>query len=347
MLPELAPDRAAPPSPPPGREPQASPAPPPMVEIRDLSVSFGRGRMMAVRGVGLELSGGEVVGLVGESGSGKSLTALSLMGLLPHGARQETGTITFKGESLADMPPKKRREMCGRNMGMVFQEPLTALNPVLTIGEQVSEIFRIRLGKSRAEAGGMALGLLSQVGLPNPRQAMRSYPHRFSGGMRQRVVIAMALALDPELVVADEPTTALDPTIAAQIIRLLSDMAADRGSAVLFITHNLRLLPGLASRVLVMYAGLIVEQIPGGDLADPGHPYTRGLLRALPPAPSERRPERLVPIPGQPPSPGDLEAGCPFAPRCPVVLPPCRRSLPALLETAPGRLARCHRCQGA
>jgi oligopeptide/dipeptide ABC transporter ATP-binding protein len=292
--------------------------------------------------VDFHLGRGEVVGLVGESGSGKSLTALSLMGLLPHGAGIETGEILFKGESLVSMPPGPRRALCGKHMGMVFQEPLTALNPVLTIGDQVSEIFRLRLGKTRAEAKIMALDLLRRVGLPNPEGAMGSHPHRFSGGMRQRVVIAMALALNPELVIADEPTTALDPTIASQIIRLLRDMSAERGCAVLFITHNLRILAHLARRVLVMYAGLIVEQMPGGGMSDPLHPYTRGLMSALPPAPSEKRPSRLVPIPGQPPSPLDRAAGCPFEPRCRERTKICGTLLPPMRPVGEGHAARCH-----
>jgi oligopeptide/dipeptide ABC transporter ATP-binding protein len=227
-------------------------------------------------------------------------------------------------------------------MGMVFQEPLTALNPVFTIGEQVAEIFRLRQGLSKALAQKAAINLLAQVGLPNPTQAAQSYPHRFSGGMRQRVVIAMALALDPELVIADEPTTALDPTIAAQIIWLLRDMAQSRHAGVLFITHNLRILAGLAQRVLVMYAGLLVEQILG-DFSDPLHPYTRGLLKALPPNPAEDQGLRLTPIPGQPPSPAERFPGCPFQPRCPETQPICQETLPPMIEVSPGRLARCHK----
>ncbi|MDR3134473.1 MAG: ABC transporter ATP-binding protein [Deltaproteobacteria bacterium] len=315
---------------------------PALAEIKNLSVSFGRGAFLAVKGVDFKLLTGEVIGLVGESGSGKSLTALSLMGLLPYGARLESGSIAFQGRELTGLPKKERRELCGRHMGMVFQEPLTALNPVLTIGEQVSEIFRLRQGLTKAQANQAAISLLAQVGLPNPSQAAISYPHRFSGGMRQRVVIAMALALDPELVIADEPTTALDPTIAAQIIWLLRDMAKSRNAGILFITHNLRILSGLANRVLVMYSGIVVEQATG-DFSDPLHPYTMGLLRALPPNPSESQPVRLTPIPGQPPSPSERFAGCPFEPRCPDKLGICQRELPAELEIGQGRKVRCHK----
>ncbi|MDR0355947.1 MAG: ABC transporter ATP-binding protein [Deltaproteobacteria bacterium] len=307
-----------------------------------MTVSFANGKFLPVKNLDLTLYPGEVVGLVGESGSGKSLTALSIMGLLPHGARMESGTISFQGRPLHLASPNDRRALCGRHMGMVFQEPLTALNPVLTIGEQVAEIFRLRQNKSPARAWKLALDLLTQVGLPNPAKSMESHPHRFSGGMRQRVDIAIALAQNPELVIADEPTTALDPTIAAQIIRLLKDMTASRGAAVLFITHNLRLLHDLADRVLVMYAGLLVEET-GGDLSSPLHPYTAGLLQALPPRPSEKRPERLIPIPGQPPAPGERRPGCPFEPRCAQKLPVCQETTPPMIEATPGRKVRCHR----
>ncbi|MDR1656008.1 MAG: ABC transporter ATP-binding protein [Deltaproteobacteria bacterium] len=314
---------------------------PPILKIENLTVSFGHGRFPAIRGVDFELGAGEILGLVGESGSGKSLTAFSIMGLLPFGATLDSGSVIFQGTDLTTLPPKDRRAVCGRNMGMVFQEPLTALNPVFTIGEQITEIFRHRLGSQAKEAKKMAVELLSQVGLPNPARAAQSYPHRFSGGMRQRVVIAMALALNPELVIADEPTTALDPTIAAQIIRLLKAMSANRDTAVLFITHNLRLLTDLAGRVLVMYAGLIVEQT-SGNFSGPLHPYTKGLMKALPPAPSSGVTGRLVPISGQPPAPDEHYPGCPFEPRCPERQKICAEYCPPLLAKPNGRLVRCH-----
>jgi oligopeptide/dipeptide ABC transporter ATP-binding protein len=312
----------------------------PLLDIRDLTVSFGDGRFQAVKGVDFQLFSGEVVGLVGESGSGKSLTAFSLMGLLPHGARLDRGAMIFQGQDLVALDRRTRRELCGRRMGMVFQEPLTALNPVLTIGEQTAEIFRLRDGRSAKEARRLAVELLGQVGLPNPERAAESYPHRFSGGMRQRVVIAMALALKPALVIADEPTTALDPTIAAQIVRLLKNMAAERRATVLFITHNLKLLAGLARRVMVMYAGRLVEQT-GADFADPLHPYAQGLLKAIPPDPADRSVTRLAPIPGQPSSLADDRPGCPFEPRCPERRDRCARELPPMFELPDGRLVRC------
>ncbi len=315
----------------------------PLLEIENLAVSFNRGVTPAVRGLSLSLSAGEIVGLVGESGSGKSLSALSVMGLQPKAAQVDSGAIRFKGEDLATLSPTQRRRLCGTHLGLVFQEPLTALNPVLTIGEQVAEIFRLRAGQNHRQAWESAITMLGKVGLPNPGQAAESYAHRFSGGMRQRVVLAQALALAPEILVADEPTTALDPTIAAQILDLLTRLAAENNSAVLFITHNLRLLKGLARRVLVMYTGLILEEAPVPDIFDrPAHPYTQGLLKALPPALSEPAPERLTAIPGAPPAPGRWPSGCPFEPRCDRAFAPCGRAVPPLLDLGRGRRARCY-----
>lgn len=314
----------------------------PVLEIENLAVSFENGAKPAIRGLSFGLSAGEIVGLVGESGSGKSLSALSLMGLLPKTARLDSGSIFFKGQNLAGLPHDARRRLCGAHLGMVFQEPLTALNPVLTIGEQVSEIYRRHRGFTRRQARAEAVEMLTRVGLPNSVEAADSYPHRFSGGMRQRVVIAMALALSPEILVADEPTTALDPTIAAQILDLLIRLAAENSSAVLFITHNLRLLSGLARRVMVMYTGLVLEAAPVPDIFDqPAHPYTRGLLKALPPSLNEAAPKRLTAISGLPPTPGHWPAGCPFAPRCPNVFAPCRDHLPPLYELNQDRRVRC------
>ncbi|MDR1608964.1 MAG: ABC transporter ATP-binding protein [Deltaproteobacteria bacterium] len=312
----------------------------PILEVKNLAVSFGGGAWPAVRGLDLDLAQGEVVGLVGESGSGKSITAYSLMGLLPYGARQDAGSILFMGQDLAQLEPKERRKLCGARMGLIFQEPLTALNPVYSIGEQVAEIFRIRAHKSRAVAKALAIELLGQVGLPNPAAAYASFPHRFSGGMRQRVVIAMALALGPELIIADEPTTALDPTIAAQIIRLIKNLASARGSAVLFITHNLRLLIGLATRILVMYHGLVVEELT--DFTDLRHPYSQGLWRALPPEPGARQDRHLIPIPGQAPALAEKIPGCAFAPRCAEAQDICLTVSPSLKTLAPNRRVRCH-----
>ncbi|MDR2351988.1 MAG: ABC transporter ATP-binding protein [Deltaproteobacteria bacterium] len=319
-----------------------APQPTSLLEIKNLSLAFGAGQNLPIKGLDLSLSPGEVAGLVGESGSGKSLTALCLMGLLPHGAQFRSGEIFFKGQDLLLLDPKERQALRGSSLGMIFQEPLSALNPVLTIGEQVAEIFRYRQKKSRAEARELSLNLLSLVGLPNPKATYSSYPHRFSGGMRQRVVIAMALALNPDLVIADEPTTALDPTIASQIIRLLKNLTSERKTGVLFITHNLRVLENFAYRVFVMYAGLILEETHQ-VLDDPLHPYTRGLINALPPNPSEKSTKTLVPIPGAAPSPKDFLPGCPFAPRCSEKYDPCTVSLPPLFTLKDGRKTRCFR----
>lgn len=314
----------------------------PLLVVNNLTVTFQPGGRSAVRGLSLSLEAGEIVGLVGESGSGKSLTALSIMGLNPPSAELKADSIIFQGQDINRLSASARRRLCGTHLGLVFQEPLTALNPVLTIGEQVAELYRRRLGHSRRQALREAVAMLAKVGLPNPEEAAASYPHRFSGGMRQRVVIAMALALSPELLVADEPTTALDPTIAAQILALLTALAAENNSAILFITHNLRLLSGLAGRIMVMYAGLILEQAPTEDIfRQPAHPYTQGLLRALPPALSEPVPERLTAIEGSPPAAGLWPAGCPFAPRCPLAEARCAESLPELRALGPGRWARC------
>jgi oligopeptide/dipeptide ABC transporter ATP-binding protein len=290
----------------------------------------------------LKLSAGEIVGLVGESGSGKSVSALYIMGLTPPSATVRSGRLFFKGEDLGRLNPVQRRRLCGAKLGLVFQEPLTALNPVLTIGEQVAEIFRLRAGQDRRRARSSALTLLARVGLPNPDEAAERYPHHFSGGMRKRVVIALALALAPEVLVADEPTTALDPTIAAQILNLLTRLATEAGSAVLLITHNLRLLKNQASRIMVTYTGLVVEEAGSADLFKrPAHPYTAGLLEALPPALDEPSQPRLRAIPGTPPAPGIWPSGCPFEPRCPVAAPLCRTALPPLNDLGDGRRVRC------
>jgi oligopeptide/dipeptide ABC transporter ATP-binding protein len=310
-----------------------------LLNISNLSISFEGGAKPAVRGVSFGLAPGEIVGLVGESGSGKSLTALSVMGLLPPAASMDSGRLLFKGRDLAELSPAERRRLCGEHLGMVFQEPLTALNPVLSIGEQVAEIYRLRGHQNPWE---LAVKMLGRVGLPNPREAAQSYPHRFSGGMRQRVVLAMALALSPEIIIADEPTTALDPTIAAQILGLMKTLAAENNSAILFITHNLRLLKGLAKRVMVMYCGLIAEEAPAADIfARPAHPYTHGLLKALPPALDEAAPARLSAIGGAPPVPGQWPLGCPFAPRCDKVFAPCFEKVPPFIELGDGRRVRC------
>ncbi|MGL4208181.1 MAG: ABC transporter ATP-binding protein [Candidatus Adiutrix sp.] len=293
-----------------------------------------------MRDLSLTLRAGEVLGLVGESGSGKSITALSIMGLLPPTAAVDSGQIFFQNTDLNTMPPKERRQLCGLSISMVFQEPMTALNPVLTIGEQLAEIFIFRKNQSRPKAWQEAVNLLGRVGLPNPLYAAQSYPHRFSGGMRQRVVMAMAIALRPQLIIADEPTTALDPTIAAQIINLLTDLSCENNSAVIFITHNLRLLKPIAKGILVMYGGLILEQSPNIFEAA-AHPYTAGLIKSMPPALDQLAPPRLSPIDGAPPTLGSIPVACPFEPRCEKAFAPCKLACPPLIDLGNGCQVRC------
>ena len=313
-----------------------------LLAVNNLSVALYRGQVPVVHDLSFNLAPGEVVGLVGESGSGKSMTALSIMGLLPPVAQITNGSILLNGLDLKTLTPKKRRKLCGRQMGMVFQEPMTALNPVISLGEQVAEIFREHLKDSHKQAKEKALDVLAKVGLANPRSAYDNYPHRFSGGMRQRVVLALALALSPELILADEPTTALDPTIAMQILALLEKLAGENNSAVLFITHNLRLLANLASRIMVMYAGAMLEESPTAALfQEPLHPYSQGLLTALPPDLGEKNVRRLKTIDRNPPRAGYLPSGCLFAARCPRPLEKCFVQSPPLFDKGGGRKVRC------
>ena len=292
--------------------------------------------------------------LVGESGSGKSVTSLSIVGLLP----RQTGSIAAgrvrlrrkDGETveLQALPPERLRHIRGNDVGFVFQEPLTSLNPVYTIGEQIAEPIRIHLGRSRREAAEAAVGLLSDVGIPDPQHRVEQYPHELSGGMRQRATIAMALACDPALLIADEPTTALDVTIQAQILDLLERLQKERGMAMLFVTHNLGVVAEIADRVAVMYAGAIVETGPVAEVfAHPRHPYTRGLMRSVPKLgeASRLRAEgaALPTIPGMVPSLFELPEGCSFAPRCPLAIGACRAAFPALEATDGASSSRCIR----
>lgn len=315
------------------------------MEAKGLTLSFegDRGRFLVVDGFNLTISHGEMVGLVGESGSGKTMTALSVMGLLPPRARVEIGRLLFKGRDLLAISPAERRLIRGHEISMVFQEPMTALNPVLTIGEQVAEIFRWRAGDSRRAARLKAVDLLRRVGLPDARDKLNDYPHRFSGGMRQRVVLAMALALNPDLIIADEPTTALDPTIQAQIVSLMSRLISERGSSGLLITHNLGLVHELTRKTVVMYLGLMMEEALTIDFfRHPAHPYTQALLKALPPDLGRPIPRRLPAIGGQPPAPWARPKGCPFSPRCPQAFKPCHYVLPPVVRIEPGHSLRCH-----
>jgi oligopeptide/dipeptide ABC transporter ATP-binding protein len=293
--------------------------PDPLLVVEDLVVTFpGRTRLaVPVDGVSFTLARGETLALVGESGCGKSLTSLALLRLIPPPGRIEPPSrILFDGMNLLGLEEKALRDIRGRRIGMVFQDPMTSLNPVFTVGDQVAEGIRAHFPVSRKEASGRAVALLDEVGIPDAASRARDYPHQMSGGMRQRVMIAMALACEPELLIADEPTTALDVTVQAQILEILDALRKARGMAVLLITHDLGIVAGRADRVAVMYAGQIVEQASTAQLfARPSHPYTQGLLASVPRLTGPRT--RLTPIGGSVPTPDAWPAGCRFRPRCP------------------------------
>ena len=287
----------------------------PILTVRDLQVSFRTddGVVHAVDGVSFEVSPGEVVAVVGESGSGKSVTAQTLLGLTRAPNAKITGSVMFQGTDLVELPDDRFRAVRGEHIAMVFQDPMTSLNPVYRVGDQIAEMIRAHREVSKSEALSRAVELLRSVGIPNPERRVRDYPHEFSGGMRQRVMIAMSLALDPELLIADEPTTALDVTIQAQILRLLESLNADRNLSVVLITHDLGVVAEMADRVVVMYGGQIVEDATLDEIFyNPQHPYTWGLLGSIARL-DEPRPERLTQIFGQPPSLLNPPTGCRFA----------------------------------
>jgi oligopeptide/dipeptide ABC transporter ATP-binding protein len=318
----------------------------PLLAIRGLTVSFaGRSGTLlpAVRGVDLTVGQGEVLGLVGESGSGKSATMMAVMGLLP-AAAMAGGSALLRGEELIGRPERFLRKVRGKRIGMIFQDPMTALDPLLTVGDQIAEAIRVHdRSTGRHAAFERAVELLSAVSIPSPRQRARQYPHEFSGGMRQRVVIATAIANDPELLIADEPTTALDVTIQAQIMELLQRLCAERRMGLVLVTHDLGVVAGVADDVAVMYAGRVVEHGRVGDtLREPRHPYTRSLLASLPRV--DRRVQMLTAIAGAPPSLGALPSGCAFHPRCPLSLEICRHQDPPAREVGHSRAA-CHRAE--
>ena len=328
----------------------------PVLSIEGLTTVFriGGRDVAAVHDLDLTIAAGETVALVGESGSGKSVTSLSVMGLLPRGiGRIAHGKVGFRGQSgeavdLVALDAEQLRRIRGRDIGMVFQEPLTSLNPVYTIGEQIAEPIRIHLGKSHGEAAAEAVRLLDDVGIPDPKRRASQYPHELSGGMRQRATIAMALACGPSLLIADEPTTALDVTIQAQILDLLMALQRDRGMAMLFVTHNLGVVAEIADRLAVMYAGAIVETgTVEAVFAHPRHPYTKGLMRSVPRlGEATRLKETDTPLPtiaGSVPTLTALPPGCAFAPRCPLAIEACRTAFPPLFDAGNGQLARCIR----
>ncbi len=316
---------------------------PPLLSVSDLRVGFAteRGLVRAVDGVSFDLPPGRTLGIVGESGSGKSVTARTLMNLLPSYARVE-GEVSFDGRDVRAMASQGERHFWGVEMTMVFQDPMTSLNPVKRVGEQVAESLRVHLRRSRKEAAEEAGDLLEQVGVPEPRRRLGQYPHELSGGLRQRVVIAMALACSPRLLIADEPTTALDVTVQKHILDLLDELREERGMAMILITHDLGVVKGRADQIMVMYAGRTMEQADTATLfSQMRHPYTEALLETIPriDMPSHTR---LVPIPGMPPDLIDVPAGCPFAPRCRSCSDACMQVRPDLEEHGPGHVCACH-----
>jgi oligopeptide/dipeptide ABC transporter ATP-binding protein len=313
--------------------------------IQDLQTHFftGEGVVRAVDGVTLSVRPGETLGLVGESGCGKTVTALSILRLVPDPpGRIVGGTICFDGRDLLRLPEEEMRSIRGCAISMIFQEPMTSLNPVFTVGEQVAEGIRHHQKVSRREAWDRAVEVLRRVKIPDPARRAYEYPHQLSGGLRQRVMIAMALALGPRLLIADEPTTALDVTIQAQIIELLMGLQEEMQMAVILITHDLGVIAETADRVVVMYAGRVVEEASAEQLFEtPLHPYTQGLLESLPKLEVGKRHRRLTAIPGVIPNLLDLPTGCKFAPRCPKVIGDCWPTEPELKEVRPGHWARC------
>jgi oligopeptide/dipeptide ABC transporter ATP-binding protein len=318
----------------------------PLLRVRDLRVAFSSGaeEFLAVRGLDLDVDRGDTVALVGESGCGKSVTALSLLGLVPRPGQTVGGSIRFEGRELAGLGNRDLRELRGRDIGMVFQEPMTSLNPVFTVGYQLAEALTTHFDLSRSEVRGRCLALLREVGVPAPESRLGAYPGQLSGGLRQRVMIAIAVACRPKLLIADEPTTALDVTVQAQIMALLGRLRRDLGMALLLITHDLGLVAQNAERVVVMYAGYAVEEASTrGLFAEPLHPYTRGLLGSMPGAGGTRRGARLRAIPGNVPHPSRVPSGCPFRDRCSLAVDACAGELPAFENKAPSHAVRCIR----
>jgi oligopeptide transport system ATP-binding protein len=316
-----------------------------LLEVDDLKMYFHTrdGLVKAVDGVSYTLDRGETLGVVGESGSGKSVTALTLMGLVPMPpGRVEGGDVRFKGRSLITMKQAELRAIRGNEISMIFQDPMTSMNPVYRIGRQIAEPVRVHKGATAAQARARAIELLGLVGIPHPEKRVDDYPHQFSGGMRQRAMIAMALACDPDILIADEPTTALDVTIQAQILELMQEVQKRTGAAIVMITHDLGVIADIADRVLVMYAGKPVEYGTLDEVfSSPQHPYTWGLMDSVPRAGMSEK-SALRPITGQPPSLIDVPAGCSFNPRCPYAKDRCRTELPELRIISGGHSSACH-----
>lgn len=322
----------------------------PLLEIDRLSIDAiaDGGAVRLVDGVSLDLKAGEVLGLVGESGCGKSLLSYSILRLLAPGLHVAGGDIRLDGQSLQALSDREIRAMRGNEISMIFQEPLTALNPVFTIGDQVAEVFRIHQGASKAEARRRAIAALTDVGVPSPEVRVTQYPSDLSGGMRQRVMIAMALACRPKVLIADEPTTALDVTIQAQILELMRGLQKNFGTAIIFISHDLGVVAEVADRIAVLYCGRVVEEAPVAELfGNPRHPYTRGLMRAVPQPDADAMPAVLHEIRGNVPRPGHLPGGCRFHPRCPVARDVCRVSDPQRVTIGADHHVACWEAQNA
>ena len=315
-----------------------------LLEVKDQRTYFETedGTVKAVDGITFKLKRGETLGIVGESGSGKSVANLSIMRLIlePPG-KIVSGEILFGGRDLLKLSRREIRDLRGKRMAMIFQDPMTSLNPFLRISKQLMEVTRLHLGHTKAQAREHAIEMLEKVGIPDAAERVDSYPHEFSGGMRQRVMIAMALSCQPELLIADEPTTALDVTIQAQILELIRMLKAETGASVILITHDLGVVAGMTDYILVMYAGKVFEQAPTNELFErPGNPYTRGLLRSVPDPLAEQG--KLYQIPGQPPDLARLPAGCPFAPRCERAEEICRREFPPFVQLNSEHYSLCH-----
>ena len=317
----------------------------PLLEIKNLKTFFKtkKGIVKAVNDVSYSLEAGKTIGIVGESGSGKSVSAMSILRLLDGNGYIDSGSIQFEGKELTTLSMDEMYALRGNAISVIFQEPMTSLNPVFTVDRQLSEPFIIHQGMSKKEAHEQALKMLYDVQIPNPEAVIKQYPHQLSGGMRQRVMIAMALACRPKILIADEPTTALDVTIQAQILRLMNDLQRDNGTAIIFITHDLGVINEMADDVVVMYCGQVVEQTSARKIftnCEMSHPYTEGLMHSIPRLDSVG--QKLEPIPGVVPHPLNLPKGCKFAPRCKYCTAKCLEDEPALVEVVPGQRIRCH-----
>lgn len=311
----------------------------PLLDVSGLEVTIGSTKIL--RGVSLSVDTGETLGVVGESGCGKSMTGLSLMGMLPPSGRISAGSIHFEGRDLAQLKPKEWLDVRGQTISMVMQDPFTSLNPMMRVGDQIAEVYRIHQGKSASEARDLAVEMIRKVGVPNPPLSARKYPHQMSGGQRQRIVIAIAFASKPKLLIADEPTTALDVTLQAQILRLLRDLQKEEGTAVILISHDIGVIGSMADRIAVFYAGQVVETGSAEQtLRTPAHPYTQALLDSLP----KPGVDRLRAIGGQPPSLAALGTACSFAERCPLRFDRCNAQ-PGLIQVGSGHSAACWKAE--